>query len=213
MVTSVFKYMAQSPMMANGQMMMMDSIDLRDGSELQESIHDDKRINLDMITVLKFILILCALVFSGLVLYLLLSGNTKAIQEACDGMWGLLLVRVLTSIIVGGILMVDSWLADSNCLFFLKGLWGMVFFLIYFLAFSIAEISIIPKAMIGNDLCTNTLSNNSPTGTPLLGILGWINLSIDWCFVVLMCVVLVMARCQGGGSSTTSSTEPGGKYV
>lgn len=164
--------------------------------------NDEGKVNLDMMSMLKFILILCALVFSGLILYLLLSGNTKAIQEACGGMWGLLLVRVITSIIVGGVLMLDSWLAENSFLSFLKGISGVVFFLVYFLAFSIAEISIIPKAMIGNDLCTNTLSNNSPTGTPLLGVLGWINLAIDWCFVVLMGVVVVMARCQVSSSSS-----------
>ena len=84
---------------------------------------------------------------------------------------------------------------------FLKGWWGGVFFLVYFLIFSVAEVAVIPKAMISNGLCTETLSNNSPTGTPLLGILGWINLGIDWCFVVLMSVILAMARCQA--SNTT----------
>jgi hypothetical protein len=183
-----------------GNDVMFQNIDMNEGGE---PVVEEKKVNLDMISVLKFVLILCASVFSGLILYLLFSGNTKAIQEACEGMWGLLLVRVSTSIIVGGILMLDSWLAESNFLFFLKGVWGVVFFLVYFLAFSIAEISIIPKAMVGNDLCTNTLTDNSPTGTPLLGVLGWINLGIDWCFVVLMGVVLLMDRCQGAAPETS----------
>ena len=163
---------------------------------------NERKGNLDMMLVLKFILILCALVFSGLILYMLMSGDMKAVQEACGGLWVLLLVRVLTSMIVGGILMLDSWLFRNTCMGFLGPVSTVAFFLFYFLVFSIAEISIIPQAMIGNNVCTNTLSDNSPTGTPLLGVLGWINLGIDWCFVVLMGIVLLMDRCRAGGSDS-----------
>jgi hypothetical protein len=160
----------------------------------------ERKGNLDMMLVLKFILILCALVFSGLILYMLMSGDMKAVQEACGGLWGLLLVRVSTSMIVGGFLMLDSWLYGNSCMGFVGPVSTVAFFLLYFLVFSIAEISIIPQAMIGNSVCTNTLSDNSPTGTPLLGVLGWINLGIDWCFVVLMGIVLLMDRCRGSSS-------------
>jgi len=161
----------------------------------------ERKGNLDMMLVLKFILILCALVFSGLILYMLMSGDMKAVQEACGGLWGLLLVRVLTSMVVGGILMLDSWLYGNSCMGFVGPVSTVAFFLLYFLVFSIAEISIIPQAMIGNNVCTNTLSDNSPTGTPLLGVLGWINLGIDWCFVVLMGIVLLMDRCRGSSGN------------
>ena len=171
-------------------------IDGDDGVEASAAL-PEKDANLDAFAIVRVILVLCALAFSGLILYMLLSGNIKAVQEACGGLWGLLLSRVVVSILVGIILMADSLFSEWNCIVFvLRGQHGAMFFLVYFLAFSIAEISVIPNAMIGNDLCTNTLSNNSPTGTPLLGILGWINLGIDWCFVVLMSVALLMTRNQ-----------------
>ena len=145
---------------------------------------------------IKLLLIACTLAFSCLILYCLFgSGSTSAIQSACGGMWELLLARVLISIFVGIVLGLDHWGVGGCHISFLQEWWGVVFFCVYFFSFSVAEIVIIPKGMIGNALCVDTLSNHSFTGTPLLGILGFIHLGIDCCLTVMMAVIIVFAKC------------------
>jgi hypothetical protein len=149
----------------------------------------------DIFNIIKLVLTLCALIFSVLLLYILFSGNTSAVQKACGGMWELLLVRVIFSMVIGFIFGMDSWF-KCHLLTFLREGWGAIFFLVYFMVFAISQVIIIPQAMIGNSTCVDTLSNNSPTGTPLLGVLGWINLAIDWCFAILMGISIVISKCS-----------------
>ena len=147
-------------------------------------------------TGVKLLLIASALVFSGLILYCLFgSGNTASIKEACGGMWELLLARVILSVFVGALLAIDHWGVFGFYIPFLQDFWGVVVFFVYFFAFSVAEIVIIPRGVIGNALCVDTLSNHSFTGTPLLGILGFIHLGIDCCLAVMMGVIIIFAKC------------------
>jgi len=147
-------------------------------------------------TGIKLLLIACALVFSGLILYCLFgSGNTTSIKNACGGMWELLLARVILSVFVGALLWIDHWGVFGFYIPFLQDFRGVVFFFVYFFAFSVAEIVIIPRGVIGNALCVETLSNHSFTGTPLLGILGFIHLGIDCCLCVMMGVIIIFAKC------------------
>ncbi len=167
-----------------------------DSFQDENQVAVQERADVDIFTIVKFVIVLCALAFMCLVIYMLLYGNIKAIQQACDGMWELILVRVIMSILVGiMILVIDMWYSNHDIV---NGHYGYFFFLIYFLSFSVAEIAVIPKAMISNAMCTDTLSNNSPTGTPLLGVLGWIMLGMDWCFVAVMSFAFCMERCRLG---------------
>jgi len=136
----------------------------------------------------KWVLILVSAAFCAFILYILFSGSTSAIRNACDGLWDLLLARVICSIIVGSVLFIGV----DPCGSMFSGTWKAFFYLLYFIIFAIAESVIIPRAMVGNSTCTDVLSNNSPTGTPALGILGWISLAIDWCFVALILVLVLI---------------------
>lgn len=156
--------------------------------QLQEEITLQKPTAIDGLTIFKIIFELCAAVFLIVILYILLSGNIKAVQTACNGLWAILLCRVIMSAFTGIILTFGTWWYPE----YMKKWWWHVLFLVYFLIFGVAELAVIPSAVIGNSLCIDTLANNSPTGTPILSVLGWIMIGMDWSVIIVMgCAVVV----------------------
>ena len=173
--------------------------------------NEDMRQRVDIFNIIKLVLTLCALIFSALLLYILFSGNISAVQKACGGMWELLLVRVIFSMVIGFVFGLDSWF-KCHLFTFLREGWGAIFFFVYFMVFAVSQVIIIPQAMIGNSTCVDTLSSNSPTGTPLLGVLGWINLAIDLCFAILMGISIVISKCSTGSIYSGNIMNDGYNY-
>jgi len=156
-----------------------------------ESLIEKQRVvEVDGLTIFKIVFEVCAAILLIVILYFLLSGNIKAVQEACDGLWALLLCRVIMSILTGIVLTIGTWWYAE----YMKMWWWHVFFLTYFLMFGIAELAVIPRAVIGNSICIDTLSDNSPTGTPILSIFGWIMLGMDWSVIIVMGCAVVLTR-------------------
>ena len=127
------------------------------------------------------------LAFTVLLLYALAAADRDAVNSACPSLWTFMLLRCVAAFLFSGLMAcvrarAGAGAGDGN-----DGgnpvtvrdvvVWGLAFG--YFACFATAGGIIVSKSMIGNGACTTLLSSSSFTGTPLLGTLGWVNLSAD----------------------------------
>jgi hypothetical protein len=132
---------------------------------------------------------LCIFLFNIFLACALFSGDVAAMHNTCEGLWTLLLTRFLLGF---PCFLFFSWSAFWNQK--PNRMWIYRLYMGSLVVFALAEILVIPRDTIQNMRCTNLLRSNNPLGgnSPLLSILGWIILSMDWCMLLLLLMYMIL---------------------
>ena len=91
-------------------------------------------------------------------------------------------------------ILVFDYFYSLTWLEFLRGNIGSIFFITYFLVFSLIQAIIIPKALF-DDKCHDALIQTSPSNNNTLEILAWINMIVDWLFSIGLISYYIIRSC------------------
>jgi hypothetical protein len=150
-------------------------------------------------SILSLLLFFISIVFLCFLIYAIFKYNTDLVRDACPDLLTFINIRTVI-----GLIFLSSLITYTSCVHHgdpehldrvtYNTTLIIGFFIVYFLAFCIAGILIVPKNMIGNAKCQDALQD-SVFKAPLLGILGWIFLVCDGLFSIYMIYVLSSTFC------------------
>ena len=149
------------------------------------------------------------LTFCGFTLYALVEGNTDGVRAACPKLWEFMAARSVAAIVVMMIFILvyiytlnyasnteknPEWAKmDQRSPFTTQTLMHILLLamLLYYGAFFVSGICIIPTNIPNSQLCSDTLSMTVATGTPILGITAWITCIMDG--LLTICIGIILA--------------------
>lgn len=150
-------------------------------------------------SIVSLLLFFISIVFLCFLIYAIFKYNTDLVRDACPNLLTFINIRTVI-----GLIFLSSLITYTSCVHHgdpehldrvtYNTTLIIGFFIVYFLAFCIAGILIVPKNMIGNAKCQDALQD-SVFKAPLLGILGWIFLVCDGLFSIYMIYVLSSTLC------------------
>lgn len=161
--------------------------------ESEDPQHHEKERSM-FTSIMSLLLFVITLVFLGFLTYAIFKYNTDLVRDACPNLLTFINIRTVIGLIFLASLFTYTFCVhhgDPNHLDSVTYNSTLIlgFFVIYFLAFCIAGILIVPKNMIGNSECHDALQD-SVFKVPLLGILGWIYLVCDGLLTLFMIYIL-----------------------
>jgi hypothetical protein len=152
-----------------------------------------------------------SLVFLGFLTYAIFKYNTDDVRDACPNLLTFINIRTVI-----GLIFLSSLFTYTFCVHHgdpehldrvtYNSTLIIGFLFVYFLAFCIAGILIVPKNMIGNAKCQDAIQD-SALKAPLLGILGWIFLVCDGLFAIYMIYILSSIFCCSSESHQSEESE------
>jgi hypothetical protein len=132
-------------------------------------------------------------------IYFLFHGDYSAVRSSCGGMWEVLMLRIICSLLLSFLILLYFFEEYSFLKFLDKGT-GTWFFLMYFLIFSIVQLYFYSTVLVDSDdknprSCINTIKRESPGNTSALIIISWFSFSLDIVFFLLYVYKIFMTTC------------------
>jgi len=122
-------------------------------------------------------------------LYFLFHGDFSAMQASCKGMWEMLLIRIISSVLVSLVILI-YFFQDFSVLNFLSGNSGVWVFFAYFLLFCLTQIYFYANSLVDDSTgsCVSVIQRES---SHVLIIISWFSFALDTVFVLLYTYKLI----------------------